>query len=127
MTLRIQLVKNQHATIMSAYAPTLDTKDEVNENFYAQLDNVLSSIPNNDKIILLGDFNARVGKDHMLWTIGKEGCAKVNANGTLLLTKCAEHDLVITNTLFRQKKTGTKSPGSIRAQNTDRQRYRTIS
>ena len=105
MVLRIQLVGNQQATIISAYAPTLDAEDTVKEMFYAQLDNLLSSAPKKDKIILLGDFNARVGKDHLLWTgtIGKEGVGKVNDNGTLLLTKCAEHNLVITNTLFRQK------------------------
>ncbi|XP_076031048.1 uncharacterized protein LOC143019264 [Oratosquilla oratoria] len=105
MTLQIQLQKNQSTTIISAYAPTLDAEDEVKEYFYAQLDNIISSIPKNDKINLLGDFNTRVGRDHNLWKgiIGKEGVGKVNANGTLLLTKCAEHDLVITNTLFRQK------------------------
>lgn len=105
MTLRIKLVKNEHATIISAYAPTLDAEDVVKETFYSELDNILSSIPRDDKIILLGDFNARIGKDRELWsgTIGKEGVGKSNANGLLLLTKCTEHNLTITNTLFRQK------------------------
>ena len=105
MTLRIELVKNQYATIISAYAPTLNAEEDAKENFYAKLDDVLSSTPKDDKIILLGDFNARVGKDHRLWneTIVKEGVGKVSANGTFLLTKYAEHNLVITNTLFRQK------------------------
>lgn len=67
--------------------------------------------------LLLGDFNARVVKDHLRWsgTIGKEGVGKVNENGTLLPTKCAEHNLVITNTLFRQKnryKTSWQHPRS---------------
>lgn len=95
MTLRIQLVKNQHAFIIIAYAPTLNSDDKVKETFYAQL----------DEIILLGDFNAQVGKDHLLCsgTIGKEGVGKVNENGILLLTKCVEHNLGITNILFRQK------------------------
>ena len=65
MTLRIQLFKNQQA-IISAYAPTLDADDEVKESIYSQLDNVLSAIPKDDKI-LLGDFNARVGRDRELW------------------------------------------------------------
>ncbi|XP_076043761.1 uncharacterized protein LOC143026864 [Oratosquilla oratoria] len=95
MTVRIQLVKSQQATIISAYAPTLDAEDLVKEEFYSQLDNILSAVPKDDKIIFLGDFNARVGRDRELWTgtIGKEGVGKVNANGTLLLTKCAEHNL----------------------------------
>ena len=63
MKLRIQLVKNQQAIIISAYAPTLDADDEVKESFYSLLDNVLSAIPKDDKTILLGNFNARVGRD----------------------------------------------------------------
>ncbi len=54
---------NQIATVVSAYAPTLDSEEEVKETFYACLDETLSRIPKKDKIILLGDFNARVGRD----------------------------------------------------------------
>lgn len=105
MTLRLKLMNNQRATVISAYAPTLKSDDEQKEAFYKQLDELLSKIHRSDKIILLGDFNARVGRDSTLWagTIGKEGVGNCNSNGTLLLTKCSEHDLVITNTLFRQK------------------------
>ena len=35
--------------------------------------------------------------------IGKERVGRNNLNGFLLSDKCTEHDLVITNTLFRQK------------------------
>ena len=105
MTLKLNLAENKQATVISAYAPTLLADDQTKELFYATLDTVLTAIPNEDKIILLGDFNARVGRDSDIWrgTIGREGVGKINANGTLLLSKCVEHDLVITNTLFRQK------------------------
>ncbi|XP_064080601.1 uncharacterized protein LOC135197466 [Macrobrachium nipponense] len=105
MTLRLNLEGNKHATVISVYAPTLLAEDQTKELFYAALDTALTAIPNEDKVILLGDFNARVGRDSDIWrgTIGKEGVGKMNANGTLLLSKCVEHDLVVTNTLFRQK------------------------
>ena len=63
--------------------------------FYDDLDNVISATPRTDKLILLGDFNARVGTDHQTWegVIGPEGVGKCNSNGLLLLRKCAEHDL----------------------------------
>ncbi|CAI5799366.1 Hypothetical predicted protein [Podarcis lilfordi] len=100
-TLRIKLTKNQQATIISAYAPTLDADEDIKEIFYCQLDAILSETPKEDKIILLGDFNARVGGDFDLWpgTIGKEGVGNSNQNGILLLTICAAHNL-ITKTLF---------------------------
>ncbi|XP_062834399.1 uncharacterized protein LOC134298378 [Anolis carolinensis] len=104
-TLRNNLAKNQQATIICTYAPTLDADEDIKENFYCQLDTILSEIPKEDKIILLGDFNARVGRDSDLWPgiIGKYGVGNSNSNGILLLTKCGEHNLVITNTLFHQK------------------------
>ena len=103
MTLRLPLSGNKHATIVSAYAPTMTNPDEVKAKFYDDLDNVISATPRTDKLILLGDFNARVGTDHQTWegVIGPEGVGKCNSNGLLLLRKCAEHDLLITNTVFR--------------------------
>ena len=94
---------NKHATIVSAYAPTMTNPDEVKDKFYDDLDNVISATPRTDKLILLGDFNARVGTDYQTWegVIGPEGVGKCNSNGLLLLRKCAEHDLLITNTVFR--------------------------
>lgn len=105
MTLRLHLGKKQHATIISAYAPTLDSDDNTKEAFYSDLEKILSATPKEDKIILMGDFNARIGRDHELWkgTIGKDGVGNINANGVLLLTKCAQHGLTVTNTIFRQK------------------------
>ncbi|KAJ3612710.1 hypothetical protein NHX12_018968 [Muraenolepis orangiensis] len=95
MTIRLMLASSQMATVISAYAPTLDAQDEVKEAFYADLDKILSEVPKEDKLILLGDFNARVGRNHHLWrgTLGREGVGNTNSNGILLLTKCSEHNL----------------------------------
>ena len=60
MTLRLPLSSKKHATIVSAYAPTMINPDEVKDKFYDDLDSVISATPRTDKLILLGDFNARV-------------------------------------------------------------------
>ena len=103
MTLRLPLSGNKHATIVCAYAPTMTNPDEVADKFYNDLDDVSSATPCTDKLILLGDFNARFGTDHQTWegVIGPEDVGKGNSNGLLLLRKCAEHDRLITNTVFR--------------------------
>ena len=78
--------------------------DEVQDKFYNGLDDVFSATSRTDKLILLSDLNARVGTDHQTWegVIGSEGgVGKCNSNGILLLRKCAEHDFLITNTVFR--------------------------
>ena len=119
MTWRLPLSGNKHATIVSAYAFTMTNPDEVQDKFYNDLGDVISATPRTDKVILLGDFNTRVGTDHQTWEgvihVGQEGVGKCNSNGLLLLRKCAEHDLLITNTIFRlpnRKKTSWMHPRS---------------
>ena len=82
MTLRLPLSGNKHATIVSAFAPTMTNPDEVKDKFYDNLDNIISATPRTDKLILLGDFNARVGTDHQTWegVICSEGVGKCNSN-----------------------------------------------
>ena len=112
MTLRRPLCGNKHATIVSACAPTMTNPDEVKYKFYDDLDNIISATSRTDKLILLVDPNARVGKDHQTWegVIGLEGVGKCTSNGLLLLWKCAEHDLLITNTSLNYQ-TETRHPG----------------
>ena len=104
LTLRIPLASNTHLTVISAYAPTMVYAEEEKEAFYELLSNTLHATPVSDKLLLLGDFNARVGSDYTAWpsVLGRHGMGKVNSNGLLLLSLCSEEDLTITNTLFEQ-------------------------
>ena len=81
------------------------------------LNSVISAAPRTDKLILLGDINAKVGTDHQTWegVIGSEGVGKCNSKGLFLLRKCTEHELLITNTVFRlpnRRKTTWMHPSS---------------
>ncbi|XP_030754472.1 uncharacterized protein LOC115881203 [Sitophilus oryzae] len=102
MTLRYPIGHNKFVTVISVYAPTLKADPEITDAFYQSLEEVLNKTPIQDRLILMGDFNARVGREHNIWekVIGKHGIGNMNANGELLLTKCSEHGLTITNTLF---------------------------
>ena len=104
MSMRLPL-KNGHATMLSVYSPTLQADPTEKEKFYTDLRDLVRSIPADDKIIILGDFNARVGQDAEAWggVLGKHGIGKRNENGLLLLEFCAEQQLTITNTIFQQK------------------------
>lgn len=105
MTWRIPLAKGCFATLISAYAPTLAAESNIKEDFYLALDSAIRKTPATDKLILMGDFNARVGTEYLVWdkVIGRHGVGKMNDNGLRLLSLCAEHQLVITNTIFQMK------------------------
>ena len=105
MTLRVPLAKGEHMKIICSYAPTLVADEEIINQFYEDLDNAIRRTDKNDKIILLGDFNARVGRRSDLWEgiLGPHGTGNMNQNGLRLLSLCSEHNLVITNTLFKLK------------------------
>ena len=105
MYFHLQLNRNHRITFISAYAPTLPSSDQSKLEFYAALESILQKIPSSDKVILMGDFNARVGSNSQLWegALGTHGIGKVNDNGLLLLELCVKHNLSISNTFFQQK------------------------
>ena len=103
MTMRLPLSKDNFATIISVYAPTMTNPNESKEAFYNQLASVLSGIPRADKLLLISDFNARIGRENDKWPLvmGKHGIGKCNSNGEVLLTLCSEFELIVTNTMFK--------------------------
>ena len=78
MTVQIQLRKGERLTLISVYAPTMQRTQEEKENFYEKLGNCVAAAKD-DFVIILGDLNARVGKD---WKAGKLG-QKSSANMVL--------------------------------------------
>ncbi len=105
LTCRIPLLKGCYATLISAYAPTLDAEESIKDAFYKSLDTILLKVPHTDKLVLLEEFNARVGTNNMFWSgvIGKHDLGTMNRNSLRLLSLCSEHKLVITNTTFQLK------------------------
>ena len=87
------------------HAPTMTNHEENKETFYSQLKGTIRYIPSTDKLLLIGDFNARIGRENDKWpsALGKCGIGKCNSNGEHLLALCTEFDLIVTNTMFKQK------------------------
>ncbi|CAH1259012.1 PKD1L3 [Branchiostoma lanceolatum] len=119
ITWRIPQQNKRHLSIISIYAPTLAASDSDKDQFYDSLNAAVRAVPHADKLAILGDFNARVGSNRLLWqgVLGNHGVGKCNENGVRLLTFCAEHSLVITNSLFQLRtmyKTSWMHPRSKR-------------
>ncbi|XP_062602672.1 craniofacial development protein 2-like [Saccostrea cucullata] len=105
ITMSPPLTRGKFATIVSAYAPTLNNPEETKNKFFENLHNVINAVHNADELIILGEFIARVGRDTTTWEgvnrkIGKHEVGKCIKNGMLLLQTSAEHGLLITNTVF---------------------------
>ncbi|XP_072025129.1 craniofacial development protein 2-like [Amphiura filiformis] len=94
------------ATIIQAYAPNSSSTEEEADQFYDQLQQTIDNTPSQDILITMGDFNSKVGTDWESWNgiLGKFGYGESNERGERLLNFCAQNDLCISNTFFKQKK-----------------------
>ena len=73
-------------------------------SFYGALREAITSIPKEERLLIMGDFNAQVGRQHEIWdALGHYGIGKMNSNGLNLLQLCSEFNLAICNTFFHQK------------------------
>ena len=71
--------------IVQFYAPTNDSVAEKKSEFYERLQAVVDQNTNEDLLIMIGDFNAKIGNDNIGKELGmgKEGLGEINKNGEL--------------------------------------------
>lgn len=102
-TLRLHLANDNYLNVISVYAPTMDKDDDIKAKFYEEVTHALSKVLPREQVLLMGDFNARVGRDFEAWpkVLGRHGVGNMNSNGQLLLSLCAQFELAVTNTMFR--------------------------
>ena len=90
-------------TVIQVYAPTTNAEEAEVERFYEDLQDLLELTPKKDVLIIIGDWNAKVGSQETPGVTGKFGLGVQNEAG--LIEFCQENALVIANTLFKQHKT----------------------
>jgi hypothetical protein len=52
-----------HVIVLNVHAPTEDKIDDVKDNFYEELERVFNEFPKYHMKVLLGDFNAKTGRE----------------------------------------------------------------
>ena len=93
-----------YGVIVSVYAPTHRASQVDKDMFYADLQSVVDGVSAEDVLLVVGDFNARVGSGQMggdEWdgVHGRHGVGLMNTSGEALLAWCSLNGLVVTSTL----------------------------
>jgi endonuclease/exonuclease/phosphatase family metal-dependent hydrolase len=91
-----------HIIVLNVHAPTEDKTDDVKDNFYEELERVFDEFLKYHMKILLGDFNAKVGREDIFKpTIGNESLHEIsNDNGVRLVNSATCRNLRVKSTLF---------------------------
>jgi exonuclease III len=74
--------------LINCYSPTKDKNKEIKNEFYDSLDMLYDSLPADKPKIVIGDFNAKIGKETIYKsTIGSESLhEEFNDNGYKLIS-----------------------------------------
>src|SRR3984885_9352479 len=95
-----------NTTIVQVYAPTSTALEEEHDRFYADLQSIMDRTPKRDILVIIGDFNAKVGQriGGNKGTMGDHGLGKQNEAGERLIEFCDGNNMSIMNTWFEQPK-----------------------
>ncbi|XP_068912075.1 craniofacial development protein 2-like [Tenebrio molitor] len=98
--------KQANITMINAYAPTENSKEEEKTKFYDKLEKVCEKVKRNDILMIVGDFNAKIGKEERNEGVaGKETIHDTtNNNGANICDLAAATNTFIVSTQYRHKR-----------------------
>ena len=98
--------KPNNITIINIYAPTEDAEDEKKDEFYDKVEEIMKDVARHNVLIVLGDFNAQIGKErHNEKVAGKHTIHNnTNNNGLRACNLAANTNMIISSTKFEHKK-----------------------
>ena len=97
--------KYHNLTLINMYAPTEDKTDAEKEKFYDDLQTIIDRTLKSDTVIVLGDANAKLGKEDLYTEVsGKHTLHELsNSNGEVLLEFALGNNLKVMSTQFQHK------------------------
>ena len=116
--------KFQNITLVSVYAPTEESEEEEKDNFYEDLDKTFQKVSKHDMIIILGDLNAKIGRESFVrQTAGLHSLhQETNDNGIRLCSFAHSTNMWISSVSFPHKnihKITWKLPGTNKGNQID--------
>ena len=95
-------------TVIQVYAPNSNTEEAEVELFCVDLQNIPELTPKKDILLIIGDWNTKVGSQKIPGVTGKFGLGVQNEAGQRLIEFYQESTPVIAKTLFQQHKRNTR-------------------
>jgi hypothetical protein len=91
-----------HIIVLNVHAPTEDKTDDMKDNFYEELERVFDKFPKYHTKILLGDLNAKVGREDIFKPIiGNESLHEIsNDNVISVVNFVTSKNLIAKSTMF---------------------------
>ena len=86
--------KSFNITVIQVYAPTSNPEEAEVERFYEDLQDLLELTPPKNVLLIIGDWNAKVGSQELPGVAGKFGLGVQNKAGqrlTVLPRECTGH------------------------------------
>jgi endonuclease/exonuclease/phosphatase family metal-dependent hydrolase len=96
------ILRGYWCDIIVLNVPTEEKIDDVNVSFYEELERVFDKFPKYHMKVLLGDFNAKVGREDIFKpTIGDERLHEIsNDNGVRIANVATSKNLIVKSTTF---------------------------
>ena len=100
------IINGNYVSVLSIYAPTEVAEKQEKKDFYTLLQSTVTAISPTNTVIIMGDFNARMGYDEDIDNgsniLGKYANAFTNKNGQLLVDFCHSQKFEVFNSFFKR-------------------------
>ncbi|XP_030757605.1 craniofacial development protein 2-like [Sitophilus oryzae] len=96
-------INQKSVTIFGVYAISDDEPYHKKDDFFGKLNKEITKIGNGRELIILGDFNGRVGRRTNHKVVGPHGEITLNDNGERIIEICESHLLKVTNDFYKHK------------------------
>jgi exonuclease III len=92
--------------VLNVHTPCQDNGDDEKDSFYEELGRVFDQFPRYDTKIILGDFNAKAGRENIFKPIiGNESIHEIsNGNGVRVVNFTTSKNLAVKSTMFPHRK-----------------------
>ncbi|MCJ8736426.1 hypothetical protein PDJAM_G00258070 [Pangasius djambal] len=91
--------------VVSGYAPQVGCELEEKERFWSELDEVIESIPMDERVVIGADFNGHAGEGNTgdEEVMGKFGVKERNLEGQMVVDFAKRMDMAVVNTYFQKR------------------------